>query len=65
MQVAHKYGSVFNPQKTHVKAPTVNLFGCLYNADGVHPDPDKVNAIHGLQVPANVTELQEFLGMVT
>ena len=62
--VAHKYGVVFNPQKMHVKAPTVNFFGCLYNANGVHPDPEKVNAVHALPVPTNVTELQEFLGMV-
>ena len=52
------------PTKTHVEAPTVNSFGCLYDADGVHPDPDKVNAIHALPVSTNITELQEFLGMV-
>ena len=44
MCVAHKCGLVFNPQKTHVKAPAVNVFGCLYDADGVHPGLDKVNA---------------------
>ena len=65
MHVAHKYGLVFKPQKTHVKAPAVNFFGCLYDADGVHPDPDKVNIGHTLPAPTNVTELQEFLGMVT
>ena len=65
MHMAHKYGLVFNPQKTHVKAPTVNFLGCLYDADGVHPDPDKVNAIHALPAPRNVTECQEFLGVVT
>ena len=64
MQVSDKYGLVFNPQKTHVKAPAVNFFDCLYDADGVHPDLDKVNAVHALPVPTNVTELQEFLGMV-
>ena len=53
------------PTKTPVKAPAVNFFGCLYDADGVHPDPDKVDAIHALPVPTNVTKLQEFLGMVT
>ena len=63
LHVAHKYGLVFNPQKTHVKAPAVNFFSCLYDADGVHPDPDKVDAVHTLPVPTNVTELQ-FLGMV-
>ena len=48
----------------HVKAPDVNFFGWLYNADGVHADQDKVNAIHALPVPTNITKLQEFLGLV-
>ena len=56
---------VFNPQKTHVKAQAVNFFGCLYDANGVHPDLGKVNAVHALPAPTNVTELQEFLGLVT
>ena len=65
MQVAHKYGVVLNLQKMHVKAPAVNFFGCLYNANGVHLDPEKVEAVHALPAPTNVTELQEFLSMVT
>ena len=65
IQVAHKYGVVFNPQKTHVKAPAINFFGCLYDTIGVHPDPEKVDAVHALPAPMNVTELQEFLSMVT
>ena len=65
MQVTCKYGLVYNPQKTHVKASAVNFFGCLYDTDGVHPDLDKVDTIHTLPVPTNVTKLQEFLGMVT
>ena len=59
MQVAHKYGVVFNLQKTHIKAPAANFFGCLYDANGVHPDLEKLPA------PTNVTELQEFLRMGT
>ena len=65
MHVACEYALVFNQQKTHVKAPAVNFFGCLYDADGLHPDLDKVDTIHTLPVPTNVTKLQEFLGMVT
>ena len=65
MQVAHKYGVVLNPQTTHVKAPAINFFACLYDANGVHPDPEKVDAVHALPAPMNVTELQEFLCMVT
>ena len=58
-------GVVFNPQKMHVKAPAINFFGCLYNANGVHPEPEKGDAVHALPAPKNVTELQEFLSMVT
>ena len=65
MQVACKYGLVFNPQKTHIKGPALNFFSYLYNTDSVHLDLDKVNAVHALPVPTNVTKLQEFLGMVT
>ena len=65
MHITHKYDLEFNPQKTHMKAQAVNFFGCLYNANGVHPDPGKVNAVHVLPAPTNITELQEFLGLVT
>ena len=64
MHIAHKYDLVFNSQKTHVKAQAINFFGCLCDANGVHPDPGKVNSVHALPMPTNVTELQEFLGLV-
>ena len=48
-----------------MKAQAVNFFGCLYDANGVHPDPGKVDAVHALPAPTNITELQEFLGLVT
>ena len=51
--------------KTHVKAQAINFFGCLCNANSVHPDLGKVNAVHALPAPTNVTKLQEFLGLVT
>ena len=65
MQMTHKYDLVFNPQKTHVKAQAINFFGCMYDTHGVHPDPEKVDAVHALPAPTNITELQEFLGLVT
>ena len=65
IQVGHKYGLVFNPQiKKTCKSPSCQLFSCLYDADCVHLDLDKVNAIHALPAPTNVTKLQESLGMV-
>ena len=63
-EVTWKYRLVFNPKKTQVKAPMVKFFGCLYDESGVHPDPEKVDAVHALPTPTNITELQEFFGMV-
>ena len=64
-RIACKYNLVFNPQKMHIKAQAINFFGCLYDANGIHPDPGKVNAVHALPAPTNITKLQEFLGLVT
>ena len=57
--------SCFQPTENTCKGPTINFFGCLYNANGLHMDLEKVDAVHALPAPMNVTELQEFLGMVT
>ena len=63
MQVAREYGLVFNPEKCDIKVSRIFFFGCYYDAEGVHPDPEKVREIHDLPPPQNVTELQQFLGM--
>ena len=64
MEVTWKYDLVFKPKKTQVQTPLVKFFGCLYDESGVHPDPVKVDAVHALPTPTNITGLQEFLGMV-
>ena len=56
---------MFNPKKTQVKVPMVKFFGCLYDESGVHPAPEKVDAVYALPTPTNITVLHEFLGMVT
>ena len=65
MEVTWKYGLVFNPKKTQVKTPLVKFFVSLYDESGVHPDPEKVDAVDALPTQTNITDLQEFLGMVT
>ena len=36
----------------------------IYDADGVNPDPTKCAEIQTLPSPKNMTELQQFLGIV-
>ena len=36
----------------------------ILSAEGIKPDPNKVEAITGMPAPSNKTELQRFLGMV-
>ena len=64
MQVASQHGLVFNREKCKVKKDCVAFFGTVYDANGAHPDPKKVDAIHEMPPPENQTELQQFLGMV-
>ena len=36
----------------------------VYDVNGAHPDPKKVDAIHEMPPPENQSQLQQFLGMV-
>ena len=65
MQVAAKSGLVFNSKKCIIKAPQIHFFGMVYDADGAHPDPKRVEDIKALPPPSNEAELQQFLGIVT
>ena len=65
MHVACEHGLVFNGEKCEVKKDSVTFFGTVYDANGAHPDPKKVDAIHKIPPPDNKQQLQHFLGMVT
>ena len=65
MRVAREHGLVFNREKCDVKTTSVTFFGTVYDKDGAHPDPKKVEAIHKMPPPEEPQELQKFLGMTT
>lgn len=64
-KIAKQQGLTFNSGKCMIKQEQVNFFGTVYDKKGSHPDPEKVAAIKALPNPTSVTELQQFLGMVT
>ncbi len=64
MEKAREYGLVFNIDKCEINAERVFFFGCYYDREGIHADPEKVEGIRALPAPETVKELQQFLGMV-
>ena len=64
MNKAREHGLVFNYEKCQIKSKEISFFGMIYSASGVRPDPKKCEDIKNLPSPKNVTELQQFLGMV-
>ena len=54
----------FNEAKCQFSQKSVKFLGHLIDSSGVHPDPDKVQAIIDIQPPTNVHEVRRFLGMV-
>jgi len=61
MLVARQHGLVFNLDKCHIKDTKITFFGMLFDAEEVHPDPEKVKAIRAIQEPQNTQELQPSL----
>ena len=63
MLVARQHGLVFNLDKCSISQPRITFFGMLFDAEGVHPGPKKIEAIRAIQEPQDAQELQTFLGI--
>lgn len=53
-----------NKQKTEFSRRSVQFLGFSVSAEGVRPDPCKVEGIVNMKSPTNITEVQRFMGMV-
>ena len=49
----------------HIMESKIAFFGMLFDSEGVHPDPERVEAIRAMQEPQDTQELQTFLGIAT
>ena len=65
MLVAQTHGLVFNVGKCEIKRSNMKFFGLVFDAEGVHPDPQRIAAIKEMKTPQDVTQLQEYLGVAT
>ncbi|XP_046739526.1 uncharacterized protein K02A2.6-like [Diprion similis] len=61
---AKEVGVKFNPNKIQYKVCQVKYLGHLFDKDGMHVDPDRLQAILALKNPVDKKGLQSILGIV-
>ena len=64
LNVCQKEGLVLNSKKLELRRERVTFFRAEYSAQGMHPDPKKVQEITEMTAPMDKQQLQSFLGMV-
>ena len=64
LNVCQKEGLVLNSKKLELRREHVTFFAAEYSAQGMHPDPKKVQGITEMTAPMDKQQLQSFLGMV-
>ena len=60
-----KAGLRVKKHKCKFMAPSVAYLGYVIDAEGLHPLPDKVQAVQQAPTPGSVTELKSYLGLLT
>ena len=65
MLAAQKHGLVFNGDKCKIKTSELHFYGLVFDANGVHREPARIDDIRSMTKPANTDELREFLGIAT
>ncbi|KAI8487979.1 hypothetical protein Bbelb_344270 [Branchiostoma belcheri] len=64
MEKTRQAGIKLNAAKCTIKESECTFFGMIYSADGVKPDPEKVEAITNMEEPRDKKELRSFLGLI-
>lgn len=49
--------------KCHLCKHEISYLGHVVNADGIHPDPAKIEAIKKMKIPSNKSEIYTFIGL--
>ena len=65
VEKATSYNLKLNFNKCHIRQPSVPYVGHLITADGLKPDPAKVEAVQGMSPPLDKEGVHRFLGFVT
>jgi len=63
-EVLDTNGLTINPAKCVFAVPTLKFLGHMVDADGIRPLPRHVTAVRDVAPPADVKQLQRYLGMI-
>lgn len=64
MEKTRRAGIKLNADKCIIKERECKFFGLIYSAEGVKPDPTKVDAINHMEEPKDKKQLRSFLGLI-
>ena len=64
LNVCQKEGLVLKSKKLELQRERVTFFRAKYSAQGMYPDPKKVQGITEMTAPTDKQQLQSFLGML-
>ena len=64
MKSAAKQGLIFNSNKCHISQPQITSYGTIFSAQGMKPDPIKIQALQDLPAPQTQKQLHSFLELV-
>ena len=64
MQTAKEHGIVSNSAKCCIRQPKIAFYGAVLTAQGLRPDPSKLQAFQDLLTPNSQAKLQSFLGLI-
>ena len=59
----HSNGLTINLSKCEFRLPKIEFFGYVFSADGLSPDPKKVQDLKEMSEPKSAAEVRSFLGM--
>ena len=64
MQAAKEHGIVFNSAKCQIRQPQTAFYGAVFTAQGMWPDPSKIQALQNLPTSNSQVKVQSFLGLI-
>ena len=64
MQTATQQGLVFNSSKCAICQSQIYFYGIIFTAQGLRPNPAKVQALQDLPAPENAKHLYSLLGLI-